>query len=250
MLSPEDKLTELVNRLRELGKENLESVILYGSAGRGDSYGKFADLNVVCTLRSVSVSELARLGPVVRWWSRDQREPAPLFFTAEELWQFADVFAIELLDMQKGHRVLYGPDVIASIAIPMNLHRVQVEHDLRTLLLKLRQHFLLAAGNESELKSVMAKSISSAMVLLRHVLIAFGEQPPSTPREVFARISALTGADAEPFETQLEIRDLGKHVDEINRLYDRYLNALAKVTSALDKILPKKYWQRVHKTNS
>jgi len=250
MLSTEDKLTELVNRLKELGRENLESVILYGSAGRGESRGKFADLNVLCTLRSVSLGELARLAPAVRWWSKDQREPAPLFFTAGELRQSADVFAIEVLDMQKGHRVLYGPDVIATIAVPMNLHRVQVEHDLRTLLLKLRQHFLYAAGNESELKSVMAKALSSAMVLLRHVLIAFGEEPPVAPREMFARISALTGADAEAFDTQLEMRDLGKHVDEITRLYDRYLNALAKVTSALDKILPKKEWQRVHKTNS
>lgn len=250
MLSTEDKLTELVNRLKELGRENLESVILYGSAGRGESHGKFADLNVLCTLRSVSVSELARLASVVRWWSKDQSEPAPLFFTAEELRQSADVFAIEVLDMQKGHRVLYGPDVIASIAVPMNLHRVQVEHDLRTLLLKLRQHFLYAAGNESELKSVMAKSLSSAMVLLRHVLIAFGEEPPPAALEVFARIAALTGAEAEAFDTQLEMRDLGKHVDEITRLYDRYLNALAKVTSALDKILPKKEWQRIPKTNS
>lgn len=250
MLSAEDKLTELVNRLKELGRENLQSVILYGSAGRGESHGKFADLNVLCTLRSVSVSELARLAPVVLWWVKDQREPAPLFFTAEELRQSADVFAIELLDMQRGHRVLFGPDVIASIAVPMNLHRVQVEHDLRTLLLKLRQHFLHAGGNESELKSVMAKSISSAMVLLRHALIAFGEEPPVAPREVFARIAVLTGAEAEPFETQLEIRDLGKHVDEVSRLYGRYLDSLAKVTSALDTILPKKEWQRVHKTNS
>ena len=250
MLSAEDKLTELVNRLKELGRDNLQSVILYGSAGRGESHGKFADLNVLCTLRSVSVGELSRLAPVVRWWSRDQKEPAPLFFTAEELRQSADVFAIEFLDMQRGHRVLYGSDVIASIAIPMNLHRVQVEHDLRTLLLKLRQHFLHAAENESELKSVMAKSISSAMVLLRHVLIAFGEEPPSAPREVFARISALTGAEVDPFEMQLEARDPGKHVDEITRLYDRYLIALAKVTSALDRILPKKEWQRVRKANS
>ena len=32
----------------------------------------------------------------------------------------------------------------------MNLHRVEVEHDLRQLLLKLRQHVLHAGRNEME----------------------------------------------------------------------------------------------------
>jgi len=250
MLSTEGKLTELVNRLKEVAGDNLESVVLYGSAARAEARRSYADLNVLCTLRSASVSELARVAPVVRWWCKDQREPAPLFFTAEELRQSADVFAIELLDMQKGHRVLFGRDVVADIAVPMNLHRIQVEHDLRTLMLKLRQHFLLATANEAELKAVMAKSISSALALLRHTLIAYSEEPPSAPREVFARIARLTGAEAAAFETLLELRESDKHVDDIPRVYGRYLNALDKVTSALDNILPKKEWRRAREASS
>jgi len=52
---------------------------------------------------------------VVRWWCVEQREPAPLFFTKEELKNAADVFAIEILDMKHGRRVLYGTDVVAEI---------------------------------------------------------------------------------------------------------------------------------------
>ena len=37
-----------------------------------------------------------------------------------------DVFTIELLDMQRHHRVLLGADVVKDLRIPMDLHRVQV----------------------------------------------------------------------------------------------------------------------------
>jgi hypothetical protein len=250
MLSTEAKLTDLVSRMKEFAGENLESVILYGSAARGDFKEGHSDLNVLCVLRSVAARELTRVAPVVHWWCKDQSEPAPLFFTAEELRQSADVFSIELLDMQQSRRILHGADIVAGIAVPMNLHRVQVEHDLRTLLLKLRQHFLLTGQKESELRAAAAKSSSSVLALLRHTLIAFDEEPPATAREVFARIAALTGADAEAFTTAFKLRDRHAHVDDIARSYGQYLNALTVVISALDKILPKSEWHRAGNAGS
>jgi predicted nucleotidyltransferase len=250
MLSTEAKLTDLVSRMKEFAGENLESMILYGSAARGDFKEGHSDLNVLCVLRSVAARELTRVTPVVRWWSKDHNEPAPLFFTAEELRQSADVFSIELLDMQESRRVLYGADVVAGIPVPMNLHRVQVEHDLRTLLLKLRQHFLLTGQKESELRTAEAKSSSSVLVLLRHALIAFDEEPPATAQEVFARIAALTGADAEAFIAAFKLRDRHAHVDDIVRTYGQYLNALTVVISALDKRVPKQEWHRAGQAGS
>jgi len=117
-----------------------DSVRVGGARGFHEGH---SDLNVVCFLRSLSVEELGRLAPVVKWWCVEQREPAPLFFTEDELKHAADVFAIEILDMKHGRRVLYGADAVATIEVPMNLHRVQIEHDLRTTLLKLR-HIICA----------------------------------------------------------------------------------------------------------
>ena len=250
MLSTEAKLTDLVSRMKEFAAENLESMILYGSAARGDYKEGHSDLNVLCVLRSLASRELARVTPVVHWWCKDQNEPAPLFFTAEELRQAADVFSIELLDMQESRRVLYGPDLIDNIEVPMNLHRVQVEHDMRTLLLKLRQHFLLTGQKESELRAAEAKSSSSVLALLRHALIAFEEEPPATAHEVFARIAALTGADAEAFSAAFKLRDRHAHADDIVRTYEKYLNALTVVISALNKIVPKHEWHRAGKPGS
>src|ERR1700741_2120854 len=183
MADEHERLKNLVERLHEAAKDNLESIILYGSAARGDFNEAHSDLNVLCVLHSLQAGDLSRVSPVVKWWTGAQHQPAPLFFSASELKQSPDIFTIELLDMQQSHRVLYGSDVIAGINIPTNLHRVQVEHELRTLLLGLRQHLLREAGNPHELGAVLAKSFSSALTLLRHTLMAFQEQPPSATKD-------------------------------------------------------------------
>src|ERR1700726_911781 len=205
MLSTDAKLNELVNRLKEVSSANLQSVILYGSAARGGYHPDHSDLNVLCVLGSLSVEELGRMAPVVRWWVVEQKEPAPLFFTAEELKQSADVFSIELRDMQDSRRVLFGSDPIATLKLAVNLHRVQVEHELRTVLLKLRNAYLRSPGDARELMPILHKSFSSVLTLMRHVIIAFGEEPPAEPHDIIRRATALTHSDASAFETILHL---------------------------------------------
>jgi len=250
MLSTDSKLTELVKRLKEFVATNLECVILFGSAARGDFREGHSDLNVVCILRSLSVEELGRLAGVVKWWCVDQKEPEPLFFTHEELRQAADVFAIEILDMKQGRRVLYGEDLVANIEVPMNLHRLQIERDLRTVLLKLRQHYLRAPGNSHELAPLLRKSFSGVLTLLRHTLIAFGETPPVHAKEIVARAGTLTGADSSALAPLMHLRETGEFHGEIVPVYEAYLKALEKVLHALDHHFPKREWQRVKKTGN
>jgi predicted nucleotidyltransferase len=250
MLSTETKLAELVRRLKEFAAANLESVILYGSAGRGDFREGHSDLNVACILHSLNVEELGRLAHVVKWWCVEQKEPAPLFFTRDELKRAADVFAIEILDMKHGRRVLYGPDVVAQIEVPMNLHRVQIEHDLRTIILKLRQHYLRAPGNSKELASVLRKSFSGVLTLLRHVVIAFGEERTVTAHDIVARAAALTGSDPAAFGPLLRLRETGEFHGEIVPVYGAYLKALEKTLDTLEHHFPKREWRRVKNAHS
>jgi hypothetical protein len=231
---------------------------LYGSAARGEFIEWHSDLNVLCVMGSLAAEELKRVAPVVMWWTRDHKEPAPLFFTEKELRESADVFAIELLDMQKENRVLFGKNVVAEIHVPTNLHRVQVEHELRTALLKLRQHFVLSGGDVKELSNVMAKSISSVKTLLRHVLISFGEEAPKDAKTTFSRVEEITGGEAAAFEAAMALRSgraaggevHSKSHGDIAAQYGMYLKAMERVTEALDHHAPKREWQRAAKTNS
>jgi predicted nucleotidyltransferase len=239
------KLAELVNRLKEAAGKNLESVILYGSAARGHYKPGASDINILCTLVTMDVHELQLLAPVVHWWTRDEKEPPPLFFLTEELQRSTDVFAIESLDLQRAHRVLYGKDPVTDLQVPMNLHRVQVERDLRLLMMRLRQHVLLAGKNELEYTAILKRSDSTSLVLLRHTLLDFGEEPPAEHSKLFERIAALTGADAGSFQDVHDFREGRKLEKDVFHIYDGYIRALEKVIIAMDGLVPKKEWQRV-----
>src|SRR5450432_1615152 len=60
VLATDAKLRELVNRLKEVAAANLESVILYGSAARGDFHPGHSDLNILCMLSSLAIEEITR----------------------------------------------------------------------------------------------------------------------------------------------------------------------------------------------
>ena len=137
--------------------------------------------------------------------------------TVEELRESADVFAIELLDIKRSHQTLFGQDVVTAIDVPMNLHRVEVEHELRTTLLRLRHHLLLSPDNEDELRAVLAKSITSVLTLFRHALIALGEDPPHAKPQLLERAGEVFGFDVQPLRSILELRNEGRAFGELAR---------------------------------
>jgi len=108
------QLDEFVSRIRPAAGENLQSVILYGSAAAGDFNPEFSNLNLLCLLYETSFAKLSAIAPVVEWWHR-QKHPAPLVMTQDELERSADVFSIELLDIQRHHRVLFGDDTLTGL---------------------------------------------------------------------------------------------------------------------------------------
>lgn len=238
VLSVEKILDELAARLRESAGPNLKSAVLYGSAAAGEFHPKHSDLNVLCILNRIDQAELEKLNPVVTWWIR-KGHPAPLFLTAEEVATSADVFAIEFLDIKAGHRVLYGEDPFAALDVPLVQHRLQVEHDLRVNLLRLRQSALEAARDPRALLRLMTRSISSFAALFRHAMIALGEQPPPGKRQAVDRLSAMLGFDATPFQTIFDVREGKRRERDVNAMttFAAYLKGVMRVTEEVDRRL-------------
>jgi hypothetical protein len=79
-------LDDLLGRLQQASKENLDSLVLYGSAAAAVDgfHPEFSDLNVLCLVKRLDAAALQKLSPVVAWWEK-QKQPAPLLFTIEEL---------------------------------------------------------------------------------------------------------------------------------------------------------------------
>lgn len=232
------RIVEFVNKLRETAGANLESVILFGSAVAGDFHPEYSNLNLLCILRDTAFAALMPLVPAVKWWDR-QKQPTPLFMTRDEISRSTDVFTIEFLDIREHHRVIFGEDVFQDLTLPLNLHRVQVEYELREKLTLLRQHMLLAADNEKRLWGLLLRSVSSFATLFRHALIVLGREAPVGKRDAVVALSNHLGFDASAILQVLDVRE-GKAAQKqfaIPDLFSRYLVAAEQVTAAVDKML-------------
>jgi predicted nucleotidyltransferase len=245
MKKPESKLQELVTRLQQACGENLVSIVLYGSAAREDFHEEFSDVNVLVVLQHLEPSLFAAISAVLHWWSHEEKLRPPMIMTLDELRESADVFAIELLDIQRSHKTLFGQDVVTAIDVPMNLHRVEVEHELRTTLLRLRHHLLLSPDNQDELRAVLAKSITSVLTLFRHALIALGQNPPQAKPQLLETAGEVFGFEVQPLRSILALRNEGPHSENLHELYHAYMSAIQRVAHELDARVPKRQLQKL-----
>jgi predicted nucleotidyltransferase len=235
----EKELAEFVQKLRDVASDNLKSVILYGSSVSGEFQAKHSHLDVLCIVERTDMARIEALQPAVEWWMR-KGNPEPRIFTADELPRSADVFAIELLDMKERHKVLFGEDVFAGLAVPLRYHKLQVERELRTNSLRLRQT-LLVAPKKARL-GIMISSVSSFAALFRHALIALGEPAAANKRDAVDRIAKIAGCSPSGFHAVLDFRD-GKRSEkdiDIAGTVQGYVELVEKVTNEVDRRLDAK----------
>ncbi|MFZ3215349.1 MAG: hypothetical protein WA192_04740 [Candidatus Acidiferrales bacterium] len=234
----EAKLTELVSRLQSAAEANLKSAVLYGSAVTAEFRAGHSDLNVLCIVERAGAADLEHLHGPAEWWVR-QGNPPPLIFTLEELQRSADVFAIELLDITRHHRLLFGADFFANFEVPLHLHRLQVERELRTDWLRLRQAILAAPLSYKAHLGIMTQSVSAFCALFRHALFALGQPMPASKRDAVAQVAALTGADPSAFHALLDVRE-GKRKTgsvDVEASLHAYLEFVEVVTTEVDRRL-------------
>jgi hypothetical protein len=234
----DQKLDEFVQKLKSSAAGNLKAVALYGSAVTGEFHSKHSDLNLLCILERADATQVEALHAAVEWWLK-QGHRAPLVFTLEELARSADVFAIELLDMKTHHRMLYGDDVLAGLAVPLHYHAIQVERELRTDWLRLRQAILSAPKKEDARLSLMTSSFSAFAALFRHALIALGEPLATNKRDAIERVGRFAHADPSGFLTVLDFREGKRKQREIDveETLARYFAFVEAVTDEFDRQL-------------
>jgi|SRR5581483_11471649 len=233
----EKQIAEFTARLQQAGGPNLLCAILYGSAAADDFHEGSSDLNVLCVLLDASAEKLERLSPPITWWVK-QRNPPPVILAAGELARDAEMFPIEMLDIQRRHRLLSGEGVIARLQVPMDLHRIQLEHELRVKLQLLRQRYAAVAGNQRRAVDLMANSLSGFVTLFRHALIAIGTEPPPDRIHMIRAVARRAGFDEMPFNHLFQLRRHEKRPQDLNAhgTFTAYVTAVEKVTELISTL--------------
>jgi hypothetical protein len=230
-------LAQLADRLAKAYGNRLVSVVLYGSGADGSYDQKFSDLNIFCVLSTITQTELAESEPIFRWW-REQGNPAPLLMTEEEARTSTDSFPIEFHDMQERRKVLYGRDVIAALTVERRYYRAQLEHQLRVMLLRLRQRSASVLSDRNALLKLCLESISTFCVLGRHALLMAGKKPGWSKRDITTALAEELGADMSSFHKLLDVRESKAAPQEVDpgTLFGNYLSRIQELVAFVDRL--------------
>jgi len=212
----------------------LHSVVLYGSAARGDWHERTSDLNLLVVLRDLEPATLERLTGPFRSWER-KGQPPPRLLSPALVADAADVFPIELLDLRQARVVVHGEDAFADVRIDRNHLRLQLERELREKMMRLREAYVVAHARERDLERLLTDSYTTFTALFRGALHLLGETPPVHNDEVVRALARRIGVDPDPFAAVDRLKR-GERVAETGKaLFSRYHAALASTVAAVDR---------------
>ena len=232
-----ERAVAFAERLADIHGDDLISVLLYGSAARGEYREKSSDLNLLLLLASADAAALRRGGAAAREWV-EAGNPPPLIMSEREWQTSADVFPIEYSDMKDAHVVLRGADPFAELEIQWEDLRHQCEHELKGKQIQIRERYLMSAEHPDEIGELLVRSLSTILTMLR-TLLRLGRDPvPVAADEVIQAAAKRVGFDPEPMRQILRAKaaDEMLSVPAADPLPVEYLEAIARAVDWLDSL--------------
>jgi predicted nucleotidyltransferase len=182
----EQLLADLIEAARNCFKEELKSIILYGSGAEG-RLRMTSDLNLLFVLSKFEKSRVDAFRESLRV-AQVAGHASVMFVLESELPLAAEAFAVKFDDIGRRHRVLYGDDVIGSLTIPRTAKIHRLQQVLLNLSLRLRERYASVSLREEQLAGVIADSAgplrSAAATLLELEGQAFG-----SPKDALEQIA-------------------------------------------------------------
>ena len=223
-------------KLKTAHGDNLLSVVLFGSAASGEYTRKYSDFNLLVVLKSLRVDDLNKAAPIVIPWVKSGNPP-PLFFTLDRLKRSQDVFPIEFLDMRDRHKVLYGPDPLENLAIDESNLRLELEHELKGKMIKLREDYLLTGGKIPAVRDLVARAGSTFEILFLGVLRLHGVSPLPKKSEAAKAISghAMVWDGVFDYIKKIRNRDKAALKEDPVPYFDQLLRAVEAVADHVDQ---------------
>lgn len=224
-------------RARAAFGPRLDSIVVYGSAATGEFDPGRSDINLLVLLDELDMPALQNARPLLNWWL-EQGYSWPLLMSAEEFLRSADVFPMEITDIFARHKTIHGNFEFPAPHIDPALHRAQLEHELRSKLLRLRQKSIPLLDQPKELLRLMENSLPTFLLLLRHALLLAGHNPGFERRANLSLAAEKFGLQTEAFLVILDTRQghlSPKTVDSV-QLFQSYLAQVQVLVQLADRL--------------
>jgi hypothetical protein len=216
--------------------DQLEGLLIYGSAVRGEFLPGRSNLNLLLVVTGYDAATLKRYQPVHKRWSKEG-VIIPLFLTDEEIRSSSSLFPLEFLEIQEHHRVLGGRDPFVGFHVELTKIGDAVKQGLAGHVLRLRQRFVESGGANDAVMILLPLAITSTIPLLRGIQRMRGWPVLTQSDAVIKDVADRLYIDLAAFHDALMVKRgiISPGPSEIPRIFDGYLRAAMALSEALNR---------------
>ena len=221
------RITSYVTELLRVHGDEIISVFVYGNL-KSDTCVIFKNLEF-----SVLKKSLRLVNKGIR-----NKINAPLFLTKDHIQTSSDTFPIEFLEMKEDHALLYGEDVLDSIAIEPSHIRFICEQQLKGKLIRIRQAYLEIGLRKKGMELLVKESFESLFPIFRGLLRLKDIKPAKDRHECVKQLSSSFQIDSNLFLSLLDdIKNDEKIAGEsIEDFLEKYILEIEKLSMVADKL--------------
>lgn len=216
---------------------NLQAVILFGSAARGEFLPGRSNLNLLLLMEKQDLDALGRYAREHRRWARDGIV-VPIVVTEAELRAWPESFPLEHLELQVHHFVLAGRDPFMQIEPAPDRLASACLQEMRGNLLRLRQRVLEGGASPEVIQLLLSMSVTALLPCLRGLIHLKGKPPGRTTDDVLANLASVLGVDCEAvteaWRVKTGISSPGKF--ELPRLLERYMATVERIAEGAGRL--------------
>lgn len=229
-LEVQKKFVPYLKTMLEIHRNNLTSVLIYGSAAGKNYIPKVSDVNSVFVFDPLTFTTFKDSIKII---SRgiSKKIVAPLFLTKNYIKSSLDVFPIEFLDMKENHILLFGEDILSNLEIKGKHIRLFCEQQIKGKLIRIRQAYLEVGLKKKGMELLLKESLNSLIPVFRNLIRLKGKQPPTDKTEMIKGLCQIFKIDEnvllpiyrdasndEKIANQEVVVFLEKYLDQIKKL--------------------------------
>lgn len=230
-------LGNLIENLKDTFGEKLVSVILYGSCAGSACENDFSDINLIVVIDNLLAADLKNATSALKDFQKT-KNPLPLFMDKDEWFNSCDVYPIEYLDIKERYSILYGEDIVKPLVVEKSNLRLQCEHEVKNLLIKLRQNYLAQSTNLKAIEELLKKSSKSFFALFRAVIRLTQDNVPLEHSQVIDTLAEKVTIDKDVFLKLLDFRTNSKAIskNEHEITIQKLIDSTNEILKYIDKL--------------
>lgn len=229
------KIEDIVQKLASGVLKGLDSIVLYGSYVSGDFVPGRSDINILIILESEEDIDLDHINKL--YMDVIGKHPiVPLVLSKEYIRRSLDIYPLEYLTISNGCRVLYGSDFILHLEIKKIYLRLQLERELKSKLLLLRQIYFTKSKDAKFLAQTLLRSWKAIGPMLIGIYFLLFSKYSKDFSQIIGEISKHLAISMDSIYEVYHLKKANKFASkkDAKRLYKSYVMEIMGLSQKID----------------